>query len=90
MGATGLQGPAGATGAQGPTGPQGPAGATGPTGPQGPAGEAGAQGPTGATGPAPAAAEQVNDLASTATLTDVINTVNELLENLRNAGYLAR
>ncbi len=63
QGATGPQGPRGATGAQGPkgdtgaTGPQGPKGDTGATGPQGPRGYTGAiglQGPkgdTGATGP---------------------------------------
>jgi hypothetical protein len=52
-GATGSQGPQGATGATGLTGPQGPAGDTGATGPQGPTGATGAtgpQGPTGATG----------------------------------------
>ena len=55
-GATGPQGPAGATGAMGPQGPagatgatgsQGSAGATGATGPQGPAGATGATGPSG-------------------------------------------
>jgi hypothetical protein len=43
------QGPAGATGPQGPAGPQG---ATGTTGAQGPAGPQGATGTTGAQGPA--------------------------------------
>ena len=43
-GATGPQGPKGATGA---TGPQGPKGATGATGPQGPKGETGAAGKDG-------------------------------------------
>jgi len=46
-GATGPQGPTGATGA---TGPQGPTGATGATGSQGPTGATGATGPQGATG----------------------------------------
>jgi len=46
-GATGPQGPAGPAGAQGPAGP---AGADGATGPQGPAGVAGAQGPAGPAG----------------------------------------
>ncbi len=52
-GATGLQGPAGvagATGLTGATGPQGPAGATGLTGATGPQGPAGATGPSGTNG----------------------------------------
>ncbi|EJQ48410.1 hypothetical protein IEQ_03082, partial [Bacillus cereus BAG6X1-2] len=54
-GNTGAQGPAGATGAQGPqgnTGAQGPAGATGAQGPQGNTGATGigVTGPTGPTG----------------------------------------
>ena len=48
-GATGPQGPKGATGA---TGPQGPKGETGATGPQGPKGATGATGPQGPQGPA--------------------------------------
>ena len=51
IGATGPQGPAGATGATGATGAQGPAGATGATGATGAQGPAGATGATGATGP---------------------------------------
>ena len=53
-GATGPQGPKGATGATGPQGPAGEKGATGPAGPTGPQGKQGIQGPkgeTGATGP---------------------------------------
>ena len=55
-GATGPQGPTGATGAQGPegktgaTGSQGATGATGPTGGEGPPGKEGATGATGPTG----------------------------------------
>lgn len=45
QGATGPQGPTGATGATGPQGPTGPQGATGATGPQGPTGATGATGP---------------------------------------------
>ena len=53
-GATGPQGPKGATGATGATGPQGPkgdTGAAGATGPQGPKGDTGATGATGPQGP---------------------------------------
>ena len=49
-GATGPQGPKGATGATGPQGPAGEKGATGPAGPTGPQGKQGIQGPKGATG----------------------------------------
>lgn len=58
-GATGPQGPKGATGEQGPQGPkgdkgdtgeQGPKGDTGNTGPQGPKGDTGDQGPQGSKG----------------------------------------
>jgi hypothetical protein len=51
-GATGSQGPAGATGTTGATGSQGPAGATGPAGTTGSTGAIGAQGPAGPVGPA--------------------------------------
>ena len=57
QGAQGAQGPGGATGPQGatgltgPTGPQGAQGATGGTGPTGPQGAQGAQGSAGPTGP---------------------------------------
>lgn len=53
-GATGPQGPKGATGATGATGPQGPkgdTGAAGAAGPQGPKGDTGATGATGPQGP---------------------------------------
>ncbi|PGO33957.1 collagen-like repeat preface domain-containing protein [Bacillus cereus] len=50
-GATGPQGPRGATGATGATGPQGLRGVTGATGATGPQGLRGATGATGATGP---------------------------------------
>ena len=49
-GATGPQGPKGATGATGPQGPAGEKGATGPAGPTGPQGKQGIQGPKGETG----------------------------------------
>ncbi len=48
---TGLQGPAGDTGPQGPQGYTGAVGPTGHTGPQGPKGDTGAMGPMGYTGP---------------------------------------
>lgn len=83
-GPQGLIGPAGPQGATGPAGPQGPAGATGPAGPEGPAGPAGPQGPAGVVTPGVAVA----DLPATATLEDVINTVNALLASLRGAGLL--
>jgi hypothetical protein len=51
IGATGVQGPAGPTGAVGATGPQAPAGPTGATGVQGPRGATGTQGATGNQGP---------------------------------------
>ena len=93
VGPTGPVGPAGADGAVGPTGPVGPAGAdgaVGPTGPVGPAGADGAVGPTGPTGPAgtltPGPA--VADLDATATLEEVITTVNALLASLRQAGVI--
>ena len=47
---TSLQGPRGATGAQGPKGDRGETGARGPTGAEGPKGDAGATGPRGTTG----------------------------------------
>lgn len=84
----------------GPTGPTGPRGCPGATGPQGPQGLQGIQGPTGvtgvtgatgATGPAgtitPAAS--VADVDPTATLEVLIASYNELLVNLRAAGFLS-
>ncbi|MDE3167811.1 MAG: collagen-like protein [Acidobacteriota bacterium] len=50
-GLQGLQGPAGATGPQGLPGLTGPIGPSGPTGAQGPTGAMGVTGPQGATGP---------------------------------------
>jgi Collagen triple helix repeat (20 copies) len=52
VGPTGIQGPAGATGAAGPIGPAGATGAAGPIGPAGATGVAGPIGPAGATGAA--------------------------------------
>lgn len=51
-GIQGPPGPQGPTGLQGAAGPQGPAGAAGPAGPQGDPGPAGADGPPGPQGPA--------------------------------------
>jgi Collagen triple helix repeat (20 copies) len=56
-GATGPQGPKGATGATGPAGSQGPKGDTGATGAQGPKGDTGATGPAGPKGEAGTAGE---------------------------------
>jgi hypothetical protein len=90
-GPQGVPGPVGATGAVGPVGPTGPQGVPGPagaTGAVGPVGPTGPQGPTGPAGtliPGPA----VSDLVETATLTDVIGTVNTLLASLRAAGVIA-
>ena len=50
QGATGPRGPEGPQGATGPRGPEGPKGATGPTGATGPKGATGPEGPKGATG----------------------------------------
>lgn len=47
---TGLMGPPGEAGAEGPEGPEGQAGAPGPEGPMGPQGEPGIQGPIGPQG----------------------------------------
>ena len=52
------QGPAGATGPQGPQGAAGPTGATGPQGPTGATGASGQTGPKGDTGPAGATGSQ--------------------------------
>ncbi|MGI6054947.1 MAG: collagen-like protein, partial [Clostridium sp.] len=71
--------PAGVTG---PAGDPGPTGATGPQGPEGPAGPQGPQGPAGTITPAAA----VTDATDTG---DIVAQFNQLLANLRAAGFLA-
>ena len=84
QGPAGPQGPKGEPGLQGPEGPQGPKGNTGKQGPQGPQGD---QGPQGPAGPSKQGVAVPNVSGSEAA--NAIETLNALLQSLRDAGLIA-
>ncbi len=77
-GVPGPQGPAGPQGVQGPIGPKGEKGAKGDAGPAGP------QGPAGPTKQGKAVPD-----VSGSDVVAAIQTINDLLTSLRNAGLIA-
>lgn len=86
-GEPGLQGPEGPQGPKGDTGEQGPAGAKGDPGEQGPQGPQGDQGPQGPAGPSKQGVAVPNVSGSEAA--NAIETLNALLQSLRDAGLIA-
>ena len=89
-GPQGLQGEKGEQGPQGPEGPQGPKGDTGEQGPAGAKGDPGEQGPQGPQGPAGPSKQGVAvPNVSGSEAANAIETLNALLQSLRDAGLIA-
>lgn len=83
VGPIGPQGPQGEQGIQGEQGPQGPQGEQGIQGEQGP------QGPQGEPGTVTPAAAVADAVVAGATVESNAEKINELLDSLRAAGFLA-